>query len=200
MTAGGGGAMGAGSGTSAVAAVDPNAPPELGGGQQNVSMMVGSPPPDGATSSPRDSSGARDYAGPNPADTRGKDWALPQKPQRSIPVRRTIRVAVQEGQLIILPDDVPSSAATAAGKVVPLKGDTVQSLDEFVKQVRNQIDGWGMAGNGLYWRPVIILDVAPEGQRRANDLARLLKNSGLELRNDEQTAANASPGKPHETR
>ena len=162
-------------------------------------MMVGSPPPDGSARSQQDPSAARDRAGATPADSRGKDWALRQKPQRSIPIRRTIRVAVREDQLTILPDDAPESATAPAGKVVPLKGDTVESVDEFVKQVRNQIDGWGIAGNGLYWRPVIILDVAPEGQRRANDLARLLKNSGLELRNDE-TATNAPQGKPYETR
>jgi hypothetical protein len=106
-----------------------------------------------------------------------------------VPIRRTIRVVVRENQVSILPD----------GKVVPLKGDTVQSVDEFVKQVRDQIDGWGIAGNGLYWRPVISLSVAPDGQRRAADLARLLKNSGLELRT-EDTAYNASGGAAHETR
>ena len=94
---------------------------------------------------------------------------------------------------------MPNTPGAAAGKVVPMHGDTVQSLDEFVKQVRDQIDGWGIAGNGLYWRPVIILNVGPDGQRRANDLARLLKNSGLELRTDE-TASNAPQGKSHETR
>jgi hypothetical protein len=200
MTAtGGGGATSGGAGTTPIAAVDPNAPPELGGGQQNVSMMVGSPPPDGSARSQQDSRAARDHAGGTPDDARGKDWALRQKPQRSIPIRRTIRVAVREDQLTILPDDAPKSLTGPAGNVVPMKGDTVESLDEFVKQVRNQIDGWGIAGNGLYWRPVIILDVAPEGERRANDLARLLKNSGLELKN-EATATNAPQGKPYETR
>jgi hypothetical protein len=42
-----------------------------------------------------------------------------------------------------------------------------------------------MAGTNLYWRPVIVLSVAPQGERRANDLERLLRNSGLELKTDE---------------
>ena len=66
----------------------------------------------------------------------------------------------------------------------------MQSLDPFVKEIHDEIDGWGMAGTGLYWRPVIVLSVAPQGQRRASDLERLLKNSGLDLRTDE-TANNA---------
>ena len=82
---------------------------------------------------------------------------------------------------------------------MPLRGDTVESLDDFVKQVRDQIDGWGIAGNGLYWRPVVVLNVMPDGRRRASDLARLLKNSGLDLRTDE-TASNVTPGAAHETR
>ena len=69
--------------------------------------------------------------------------------------------------------------------VVPMQGDTVQSLDPFVKDVHAEIDGWGMAGNDLYWRPVIVLSVAPQGERRASDLERLLKNSGLEVRSEE---------------
>lgn len=133
----------------------------------------------------------------NPAATRGKDWALREKPARSVPVRRTIRVAVRNDQLAIVSDSAPIATA-ANGKVIAIHGDTVESLDEFVKQVHEQIDSWGMAGNGLYWRPVILLDVGPDGQRRADDLARLLKNSGLELRTEE-TARNPQ-GSSHETR
>jgi hypothetical protein len=130
------------------------------------------------------------------AQNRGKDWALKQKPPRSIPVRRTIRVAVGKDSLAILPDSGP---ATAGGKVIPLHGDTVESVDEFVKQVRDHIDGWGIAGTNLYWRPVVVLNVGPDGQQRASDLARLLKNSGLEIRSDE-TAKNLPQGNAHETR
>jgi hypothetical protein len=112
-----------------------------------------------------------------------------------VPVRRTIRVAVGQDQLKVVTDSGP----VAAGKSIPMRGDTVESLDEFVKQVHQQIDGWGIAGNGLYWRPVILLDVGPDGQRRADDLARLLKNSGLEIRTDD-TARNLPQGALHETR
>ena len=134
----------------------------------------------------------------NQMAARGKDWALPQKPARAVAVRRTIHVTVCRDQLAVLPDSAPATAA-ASGKQIPMRGDTVESLDEFVKQVRDHVDGWGMAGNGLYWRPVIALSVGPDGERRAADLARLLKNSGLEIRNDE-TAKNLPQGAAHETR
>jgi hypothetical protein len=174
------------SGSPAMASTDPSMPPDANG-QQGVSMMYGSPPPD-ASQNMRDDEKRHHSL----AETRGKDWALKQKPQRAIAVRRTIRVVVQNNQLRILPEG--ATVNSPGGKVIPMPGDTVQSLDPFVKDVRDEIDGWGMAGNGLYWRPVIVLSVAPQGERRASDLERWLSNSGLELKTDE-TANTAPPRK-----
>ncbi len=196
----GGSFSGSGGGGMPIAAMtDPNAPPDANGNPQSVSMMMGSPPPDGAPNSSFDSKGRRDKNHPIPPDKRGKDWAFRQKSQRAVAVRRTIRVVVRKDQLAILPDGAPNTSEVPAGRVVPFRGDTVQSLDEFVKQVHDQIDGWGIAGNGLYWRPVIVMTVGADGNQRANDLARLLKNSGLDLRTDE-TANNAPLGGTYETR
>ena len=115
------------------------------------------------------------------AATRGADWALKRKGPRAVPVRRTIQIVVRKDHLAVLSDDVSLNARSPAGTTIPLIGDTVQAIDEFVKVVNQQIEGWGMAGDGLYWRPVLAVHVGPDGQRRAQDLARLLKNSGLEL-------------------
>ena len=112
-----------------------------------------------------------------------------QKKPRAIPVRRTISVIVRNHHLAILSDDVRPNAPARSSKTIPLERDTVASIDEFVAAVQNQIEGWGMAGDGLYWRPVLSLHVGPDGHRRAQDLARLLKNSGLEL----QPAAATNP-------
>jgi hypothetical protein len=127
----------------------------------------------------------------DPAATRGKDWALRNKPGRAVPVRRTIHVVVHDDQLIIVPDEAPIQNDRPAGKIVPIQGDTVQSLDAFVTEIRETIDDWGIAGENLYWRPVLVLTVAPDGQKRTADLSRLLKNSGLELSTGE--VANKNP-------
>ncbi|MCC7475498.1 MAG: hypothetical protein IT425_08890 [Pirellulales bacterium] len=127
------------------------------------------------------------------ADSRGNDWALRQKPQHATPVRRTIRIVVRNDQLTIMSDGTPS--ANAPGKSIPFQGDTVLAVDELVKHVRNQIDGWGMAGDRLYWRPVLLLSVAPDGPQRARDLQRLLRNSGLEVRIDDPANPDAQPRK-----
>ncbi len=49
----------------------------------------------------------------------------------------------------ILPEMVPPSIDTPSSKVVALKGDTIEAIDDFVVQVRNEINGWGIAGEGL---------------------------------------------------
>jgi len=177
---------------------DKNLTPDGYQSQESASVTVGSHgpgeyTPPGPKIDPRSKKDRLD-----PAATRGKDWALGKRPEQSVPIRRTIRVEVRNDQIAFLAESAPSTPAKA-GTVIPLRSDTVESLDDFVKEVHAQIDGWGMAGNGLYWRPVIILNVAPDGQRRANDLARLLKNSGLEISAD-ATAQKMPQGAAHETR
>jgi hypothetical protein len=113
--------------------------------------------------------------------TRGQDWALRGKNARAVPIRRTIRVLVREDHLAILSEEVTRERHTPVGKAIPLKGDTVASVDEFVKAVQDHVDGWGTGGDGMYWRPVLQLQIAPDGARRAQDLIRLLNNSGFEL-------------------
>jgi hypothetical protein len=177
---------------------DLGASPDDPNSSKNISMMAGSPPPEAEPQNPTAEEQQQSRTRAVPPQQRGKDWALRQKPDRSVPVRRPIRVVVRQNQLAILADGA-ASTPNAPGKVVPLNGDTVLAVDDFVKQVQSQIDGWGIAGKGLHWRPVIILTVGPDGQKRADDLARLLRNSGLELRMNE-TAAKSPEVQKNETR
>jgi hypothetical protein len=155
-----------------------------------VSLMTGSPPP----STPNDP-----HCDRRQFQARGKDWALGRKPPRAVPVQRNIHVIVRDDQLAILPESGRTDGDATGGDVVPLKGDTIEALDEFVTHVRRHVEGWGMAGDGLYWRPVLVLNVGPNADRRAGDLARLLKNSGLEIRGN-QTARGSRGGEANETR
>jgi hypothetical protein len=38
-----------------------------------------------------------------------------------------------------------------------------------------------MAGPGAYWKPVLVVDVAPDGEARYAELVELLRGSGIAL-------------------
>lgn len=121
-------------------------------------------------------------------NSRGQDWAVDRKKPNAVPIRRTIQVVVRQDHITIMSDQ--AATARSGGKRIDLEGDTVQALDPLVAALRAHVDSWGLAGDGLYWRPVLILNVAADGQRRADDLARLLKNSGFELQTANVAAKN----------
>lgn len=108
----------------------------------------------------------------------------PERPN-DVPIRRTVHVIVRRDRLSILPDrdESPKTGITiTGGKEIPLQGATRFAVDDFVSALREHVRGWGIAGSGLYWRPVLVLNVGPDGRQRAYDLADLLKNSGIDIR------------------
>lgn len=126
--------------------------------------------------------------GENAVGPRGKDWALGGVKRDAVPIRRSIQVVVRRDRIAILPERTISGVPATGGKEVPLPGATASALDDFVNALQDTMRDWGMAGQGLYWRPVLVLNVGPDGEQRANELTKLLHNSGLELRRAEATA------------
>jgi hypothetical protein len=126
-------------------------------------------------------------------------WSAKRQHVRAVAVRRTIRVVVRHDQIGLMSDESADSRKNLAGKTIPLKGDTIESVNEFIKEVEKQVDSWGIAGDNLYWRPVLEIQVGPDGQQRAEDLARLLKRSEIEVQFP-ATATNTSQGVPSATR
>jgi len=178
----------------------------------NMAMTAGAPPDDGSMTGgdPNQSQSMYLNRGAPPDDRDVEEQPPPRNyvnqgghsfrtRQKGVAVRRTIRVVVREEQLQFVTPSTDPRKPDVIGATIPLKRDTIQSIDNLVKAVRDQVDSWGIAGNGLYWRPVLELQVAPDGQRRADDLARLLKNSDLELA-PPVTASNQPQGPPHGTR
>jgi hypothetical protein len=134
-----------------------------------------------------------------PKEQRGHDWWYRNRHPAAVPIRRTIQVVVREDRLAILPAGTDVTAKDNGGKEVRLREATSASLDEFANALRDHVEVWGSAGDGLYWRPVLELNVGPDGTQRADDLRRLLKNSGVEVRQT-ATAIRSHGEAPHETR
>jgi hypothetical protein len=162
-----------------------SAMPSTSGEQmQSVAVSTGAAPEASAQSSNKhaDADPGDKSARPVSQTMRGKDWAFRQKNPRDVPVRRSIALVVRKDQIAVLSDEARPRSRQLAGKTIRLDGETVESIDNLVQIVHEQVDSWGIAGEGLYWRPVLTLYVGPDGRQRADDLARLLDDSGLEVR------------------
>jgi hypothetical protein len=103
---------------------------------------------------------------------RGRNWALPESADKAIPITRPIPAECYPDRLVLAP-------GTPEQKEIPFRSKTVDSLDELVGAVWEQIERWGIAGRGMYWRPVLSVRVAPGAEDRFQDLQTLLEDSGL---------------------
>jgi hypothetical protein len=110
------------------------------------------------------------------ARSRGVNWALPEKPGTSIPISRPIRIDCYSDRLVIVSAENP-----ARNESIPLGPYMKDSINEFVSSVQQRIESWGIAGRGMYWRPVLSTDIMAGAERRYTELSALLDGSGLEV-------------------
>jgi hypothetical protein len=99
----------------------------------------------------------------------------------AVPIKRPIQVVIREDQISLLPTRHATQGIEATGTVISLNQSLDQVSDEFVAALKTRIDGWGLAGNGLYWRPVLELHVGPDAGKTTSKIVQLLKNSGVDV-------------------
>jgi hypothetical protein len=111
------------------------------------------------------------------AETRGRDWGLRNAASGSVATTRPIRVDCYPDRIVLVPDD-----SRVAAKVIPLSGGTEHSIDKLIAAVWEYMDSWGIAGRGMYWKPILSIAVAPGAEQRFEELNVLLEGSGLTVR------------------
>lgn len=116
--------------------------------------------------------------------SRGKNWAIASGRPGTIPIRRSIQIAVRDDAVIILPEASPTNEASAAGQEFKFGNAPDEAYEDLISAVEQRIRNWGIAGEGLYWRPVVELKIGPESDQRVNELMRYLKFSGVEIHHD----------------
>ncbi|MEN1679173.1 MAG: hypothetical protein AAGJ46_06240 [Planctomycetota bacterium] len=125
--------------------------------------------------------------------SRQGDWALEDRSPSDIAIRRTVGVVVDAHQLVVMSQEgAPTPGRQPRGEVIKLDGSTDAGVAPFVGAMQRRIRSWGMAGQGLYWRPVVRLHVSPNGARRADELVRLLRGSGIDIQ-QQRTATREQP-------
>ncbi len=125
------------------------------------------------------------------AESQGKNWAIEGGARGAVPIRRPIQVVVRENQLALLPSRHDRDGVGATGTLISLDQSTKKISDEFVEALRARVNEWGLAGNGLYWRPVLELRIGPGAAQTARGVTQLLKGSGVEVKISE--SASLSP-------
>jgi hypothetical protein len=111
------------------------------------------------------------------AGRRGSNWASLATHDRPIPITRPIRLECGANEFRILAD-----GSNRVETRIPVGTHTVDSVDLLVQAVHAKVNGWGIAGDRMYWRPELVLSETPDGRGRREDLERLLADSGLDIR------------------
>lgn len=181
---GGAGSMAGGGGSSAGSSGSPGGPASRSASgspaaTENASAMMDlSQPPAGS-------------AADSLARSRGRDWGLPSSARGSVPITRPISILCEAEQLTIRGED----GRSRPGQTIAVGPSTTAAVDALVSGVWSEVDRWGMAGRGMHWRPILSFEIAPGGEARFAELARLLADSGLEVRGRGTRAAQAPAGR-----
>jgi hypothetical protein len=108
------------------------------------------------------------------AGKRGADWGLPQKGPNATGLSRPIQVYCSNDRIIVFTE-------RGGDKPIIVEGRTEEAVDELVDDIWTQVRTWGSAGRNMYWKPQLSMHVAPDGERRFEELKALLDGSGLDV-------------------
>jgi hypothetical protein len=115
------------------------------------------------------------------ADSRGTNWAVDTPRQKSVAIRRPISVVVRQNKMVLMPTGAVKRGLEATGQEISLDQPIHDISDSFTNAVQERIEEWGIAGSGMYWRPVLELHVEPDATMTAARIVHLLKDSGVEV-------------------
>lgn len=111
------------------------------------------------------------------ARERGRGWAWSEGPRTQTPVVRSIHLHCFADRWVLVPDNGnPDQGTVISFDLAPR-----DRAEKLARAVQARVDSWGLALTGGYWKPVIVVDVAPDAAWRFNQLRQLLDGSGLEI-------------------
>ena len=142
-----------------------------GGG--NASRPTGNGQPGGGSNG----SGASQPT-PSLAAERGQDWALPNRSTHTTGITRPMYLSCYPDRLVLLPENRFRGQAFEVDIADGIQG----QLDALVSEMWKRMERWGIAGNNMYWKPVLLVEVEPDADPRYVELANLLLDSGIAVR------------------
>ncbi len=150
---------------------NPSDPSQMGTPSFNMDMTRN------AAQAQRGTSGQRDSQNEPVAQQRGRNWAWREGPPTKTPVVRSIRVVCYNDRWVLMQDNVNTSNQVT----VPIGKSPQASAEKLAQAISERVSGWGIALGGGYWKPELVVDVAPGAEARYGQLERLLEGSGLKV-------------------
>lgn len=122
-----------------------------------------------------------------------------QTSRDGLPMIRPIRLYVSHDRAVVLPDSAQTPEemvkASASSQAIQFDGATTSRINDVIGVLKKHADTWGMAGDGMYWDPRLVLNVSGDGVDRADDVRRLLEAAGVKVQAyPVTTAANPEGG------
>ena len=111
------------------------------------------------------------------ASRRGSNWALPDSRSSAVGIKRPINVICNPNAILL----VPEKGTRQELQIFRHDGSVQAVVDPFVDAVRSRLESWGIAGQGIYWRPVLQIQVQQRADGNYRQLFKLLENSGIEV-------------------
>lgn len=111
------------------------------------------------------------------SQSRGKNWALPLSQVDAVGIKRPIHVVCDDERIWL----VPERGTRQEVQIFRHDGSISAVVDPFVDAVRARLDSWGIAGRGIYWRPVLQVQIRDQGLGSYRQLWQLLEDSGIEV-------------------
>jgi hypothetical protein len=110
------------------------------------------------------------------ASSQGTNWGLPGYSSGAFGISRPILLHCTAEQLILL-----EQPGTKEEKRFALDSSTRSAVQELVPALWNCMESWGMAGQGMYWKPLLKVSVAPGGEPHFQQIKQLLHESGINV-------------------
>lgn len=77
---------------------------------------------------------------------------------------------------------LPEGRSRRGYKVIEFNQTSEEGVQDLVESVWDRVKTWDSAGQGMYWRPELLMEVEPGGEQRFAELKALLADSGLDVK------------------
>ncbi len=108
-------------------------------------------------------------------DDSGPATLMEDPPPGAIPLRRAITANLYPDRLVILHN------GTLQATTIPLNQPLGRWASQLTDVLAREIQSWGKAGRGMYWKPALRVHVAPGAKQKWQLLQQALRTSGLEV-------------------